>query len=152
MEEQAPFRCGGVDVLREYPKVDVPGLHVLNGLDGLPQGTHQPRELPDDQGIAAAEIRERGLQLRPVSPCAGGLFDEEPATPRAAQGLELEGRVLVKGRNPGIADRPAGLRKGSQNGPRRQLSEHFHGNKEKEPYIGDIYGNAFPKPWFRERP
>jgi hypothetical protein len=61
------------------------------------QGAAEPVELPDDQGVAGAELVQDLLEDRAVGRCAAGGLGEHPVAAGAIQGVDLQTRLLVAG-------------------------------------------------------
>jgi Tn3 transposase DDE domain len=89
-------------------------LAALGGIELLPppanppvQGARQTIELPDNDGIAVAQMIEHAVQFRPVPAAAGGRFLEQAPATRGSECLRLQGVILlVSLGDAGIAEAP----------------------------------------------
>jgi hypothetical protein len=75
VEDQLAARGGGVDLLLQAapdPTLGQPG----DGVDQVAQGAAEPVELPDDQGVAGAQLVQDLLKDRPVGRSAAGGLDD----------------------------------------------------------------------------
>src|SRR3954466_5670301 len=70
----------------------------------MPERASQAVEPPHDHGVAGAELVEHRVQRRPLCELPGRLVDEDSLATRRAEGVLLEGFVLVQGRHPRVAD------------------------------------------------
>jgi hypothetical protein len=64
MEKQPALGRTGVDVARQHLERLFLLLEFMSGLDDLFEGSRQPGEPPDHQGIAWAHVFERGFEFR----------------------------------------------------------------------------------------
>ena len=96
MEKQPPLGRAGVDIACQHLERLFLLLEVVGGLDDLFEGSRQPGEAPDHQGVARAHVFERGFEFRAVAMCARGFLDIEPFAPRLFQGVDLQLGVLVE--------------------------------------------------------
>jgi len=104
MEKQPALGRTGVDVARQHLERLFLLLEFMSGLDDLFEGSRQPGEPPDNQGIAWAHVFECGFEFRAVTMRAGGLLDVEPFAPGLFQGVDLQLGVLVESRDSRVAD------------------------------------------------
>jgi hypothetical protein len=68
------------------------------------QGPAEPVQLPDDQGVAGAELLEELLEGGPVGAGAAGGLGEDPVAAGALEGVDLEVWLLVGGGDAGVAE------------------------------------------------
>ena len=87
---------------------------LLDGLDQLLERAGEAIQLPHHQGVALAHVLERRLEGRPLALRARGLLLEHPAAAGRLQGIELQGEILLLGRDPGVADQHATSRNSSR--------------------------------------
>jgi hypothetical protein len=73
-------------------------------VEELPERPGQAVELPDHQRIVGTHVVERGVQLRTVALGATGFFGKDALAPRGVEGIELQGEVLIVGRDTSIAN------------------------------------------------
>jgi hypothetical protein len=67
------------------------------------QGAAEAVELPDDQGVARAQLVQDLGEGGPVGVCATGGLGEDPVAAGPLEGVDLELGVLVGGGDPGVA-------------------------------------------------
>jgi hypothetical protein len=70
----------------------------------MPQGTAEPVELPDDQGVARAQLIEELLEDGTVGAGAAGGLGEHAIAAGVLQGVDLELWLLVGGGDAGVAE------------------------------------------------
>ena len=75
-----------------------------DGVDQVPQGAAEPVELPDDQGVAGAQLVQELLEGGAVGAGAAGGLGEHPVAAGRGEGVDLELGVLVGGGDAGIAE------------------------------------------------
>jgi hypothetical protein len=88
-------RC--VDVLRERAQRNAPIAQHLGHLEQMPQRPPQPVELPDDEGIAGAQLSEGAIELRPRSERPALFVLEDPLAAGGLEGVELQAGGLDVG-------------------------------------------------------
>jgi hypothetical protein len=76
----------------------------LDGFDQLLHRARQAVELPHDQRVAAAREFQRVAQGWSIRNCARQLLGENPTASRFSQSIPLQGKILVNGRNPRVAE------------------------------------------------
>jgi hypothetical protein len=76
----------------------------VTGVDQVPQGAAQAVELPDDQGVAGAELIKELLEGWAVGAGTAGGLGEHPVAAAELQGVDLERWVLFDGGDAGIAE------------------------------------------------
>jgi hypothetical protein len=124
MKDQRAARRTRVEGFRQRAQPDVTAVQGFDGVEELPQRAGQAVELPDYQCIVGAHRVERRVELRPVALGATGYLGLDALAPRGVEGIELQGKILVVGRDTGIANghrhrrTPAEGRLLSQNSPR----------------------------------
>jgi hypothetical protein len=69
----------------------------------MAQGPADPVELPDDQGVAGAELVQDLLEGGPVGAGAASGLGEHPIAASTHEGVDLELWLLVGGGDPGVA-------------------------------------------------
>jgi hypothetical protein len=74
-----------------------------DGVDQVPEGAAEAVELPDDQGVAGAQLVQDLGEGGPVAAGATGRLDKHSIAAGTLQGVDLELRVLVGGGDAGIA-------------------------------------------------
>jgi hypothetical protein len=104
MEHQCAATRRGVQVFLETPEANPALREVGDHLDEMPEGPSQAIEFPDQQDITLAEMRQRLLQDGPLG--AGPTDDLLRDVPTAglAEGVQLQGEMLVARADPGRAD------------------------------------------------
>jgi len=127
IEHEHPLRRGGVHLLRQGAKADAALLQVRDDPDEMGKGAAQPVQLPDEQHIAKAEVRQTRLQAQPVIACAGRAILMQMAVIDTGEeeciALQVNGLALVSGRDPHVTDqhvRQTPKRLLSHTGPIRQ--------------------------------
>ena len=93
----------GVDHLLEAAEPDAAVGQAGDGVDQVPQGAAQAVELPDDQGVAGAQLVQDLLQGGAVGAGAAGGLGEHPVA-AGLEGVDLELGLLVGGGDAGIAE------------------------------------------------
>ena len=104
MEHQFATARRGVEVFLETLEPDATLREVADHLDEMAEGPSEAIEFPNHQDVAMTEMRQRLLQDRPFGTCPTDDFLIDLPTARLAQGIQLQGQVLVVGTDPGIAD------------------------------------------------
>jgi hypothetical protein len=107
VEDELAARGGGVDLLLQAAEPDLMLGHAGDGVEQVAQGPGEPVELPDDQGVAGAELVQDLLEDRAVGAGAAGGLGEHPVAAGAVQGVDLEVRLLVGGGDAGVAEQVA---------------------------------------------
>jgi hypothetical protein len=72
----------------------------------MPQRPPQPVELPDNEGIAGAQLGQRAIKLRPRSQRPALLVVEDPLAAGGLEGVELQAGGLDVGRDARVTDEP----------------------------------------------
>ena len=96
-EDELAAGGGGVDRLLEAAEPDPAVSQAGDGVDQVPQGPAEPVELPDDQGVAGAELVQELLEGGAVGAGAAGGLGEHPVAAGTLQGVDLEVGLLVGG-------------------------------------------------------
>jgi hypothetical protein len=111
-----------IDRLPDAAEADLLGLQGGDRLDQVLERAAQAIELPDDQGVARAEERQRLGQAGAFILDPAGDVGEDPlaAGPREAIALEVE--ALVHGGDAGVADEHADLGWGAHAGSVSELA------------------------------
>jgi hypothetical protein len=104
---KAPLRGRRVEGFGEAAKTDTSRPQFLNGFDQLLHRARQTVELPHDQRVAAASEFQRVAQGWSIRYRARHLLDENLATSSFSERVPLQGKILVNGRNPRVADQHA---------------------------------------------
>ena len=104
MEDELAAGSGGVNRLLQAPEPDPTLGQPGDGVDQMPQGAAEAVELPDDQGIAGAQLVQDLLEGGPVGAGAAGRLGEHSVAAGALQGVDLELGVLVGGGDAGVAE------------------------------------------------
>jgi len=108
MKNQLATRRRGIDGFRKRAQADMSFVQALDGFNELLQGSRQPIQLPDHERIVRPHVIQGGVELRTLPLRPGCFFGKYPAAPGRLQGIQLQSRILVPGRNPGIADKHTG--------------------------------------------
>ena len=103
MEDELATRGGGVDRLLQAAEPDATIGQAGDGVDQMPQGPTEPIQLPDDQGVAGAQLVQDLLKDWPVGAGAAGRLSEHPVAAGGLQRVDLKLGLLVGGGDPGIA-------------------------------------------------
>ena len=114
VEHQPAARGGGVDRLGQRAQADALLAHGLDGLDQLLERARQAIQLPDHQRVALAHVAECRLELGPLTLRAGGLLLVDLGAPGRGERIQLQGEILLLGRDPGVADEHVSSEKPSQ--------------------------------------
>src|SRR3954471_13090382 len=80
MEKWPPLGRSGVDIACQHLERLLLLLEFVGGFDDLLEGSRQPGESPDHQGVAGTHVFERGFEFRAVAMRAGRFLDVEPLT------------------------------------------------------------------------
>jgi len=104
MKNQPPLCGRRVEGFGQAAKPDTPDPQGFDGFDQLLHRSRQAVELPHDQRVAAAREFERVMQGRAVCNRTRHLLGENLGAPCFGQRVALQGKVLIYGRNAGIAD------------------------------------------------
>ena len=78
VEDELAARGGGVDRLLEAAEPDPAVGQAGDGVDQVPQGAAEAVELPDDQGVAGAQLVQELLEGGAVGAGAAGGLGEHP--------------------------------------------------------------------------
>ena len=78
VEDELAAGGGGVDRLLEATEPDPAVGEAGDGVDQVAQRPAQPVQLPDDQGVAGAQLVQELLEDRPVGAGAAGGLGEHP--------------------------------------------------------------------------
>jgi hypothetical protein len=70
----------------------------------MPEGSAEPVQFPDDQGVTGAELVQELLEGGPVGTGAAGDLGDHPIAAGTLQGVDLELGLLVGGGDAGIAE------------------------------------------------
>jgi hypothetical protein len=104
VEDELAAGSGRVDRLLQAPEPDPsvgePGDHV----DQVPQRPAQPIQLPDDQGVAGSQLVQDLLEDEAVAAGAASGLGEHSVAAGVVEGVDLKLRLLVGGRDAGIAE------------------------------------------------
>lgn len=105
MEDQLAAGSRRVDALLQTLEPDVTGHETPHRFHQVRERAAQTVELPDDQGVSRPTALERIGQPRPLRLGAtGGIREDAPAAGGQERVL-LKVKVLVGGRDSGIADK-----------------------------------------------
>jgi hypothetical protein len=104
VEDELAAGGGGVDRLLKAAEPDPALGQARDGVDQMAQGTAQPVQFPNDQGVARAELVQKLLEGRAVSPGAAGGLSEYPVAAGGGEGVDLEVWLLVGGGDADIAE------------------------------------------------
>jgi hypothetical protein len=104
VEDELATRGGGVDRLLQAAESDPAVGEAGDGVDQVPKGAAEAVELPDDQGVAGAQLVQDLLEGGSVGAGAAGGLGEHPVAAGSLQGVDLELGVLVGGGDAGIAE------------------------------------------------
>jgi hypothetical protein len=77
-------------VLLQAAEADATVGQPGDGVDQVAQGAAEPVELPDDQGVAGAELVQDLLEDRAVGRGAAGGLDEDPVAAGALERVDLQ--------------------------------------------------------------
>jgi hypothetical protein len=103
VEDELAAGGGGIYRLLEAAEADPTLSQAGNGVDQMAQGAAEPVELPDDQGVARAQLVQDLGEGGPVGVGATGGLGEDPVAAGPLEGVDLELGVLVGGGDTGIA-------------------------------------------------
>ena len=70
----------------------------------MPEGPAEAVQLPDDQGVAGAQLIQELLEDGTVGAGAAGRLDKDPIAAGALEGINLELGLLVGGGDAGVAE------------------------------------------------
>jgi hypothetical protein len=104
VEDELAAGGGGVDRLLQTVKPDSPLRQAGDGVDQVTQGAAEAVELPDDQGVARAELVQDPLEDGAVGAGAAGSLGEHPIAAGSTEGVDLELGVLVVGGDAGVPE------------------------------------------------
>jgi len=88
-------------------------VEVVGERQQILDGAAEPVELPDDEGVAGAQVVEGRGQAGAVGLPGGDLLLEDAEASGGVQGVELELEVLLVGGDAGEADEGSGCRGGN---------------------------------------
>jgi hypothetical protein len=80
VKDQFSSGCGGVDVLGDALEADVSVVQAGDGLDEVVEGSSEPVEPPDDQGVACPDVVEGFVQPGALCLCSACGVGEDPGT------------------------------------------------------------------------
>jgi len=93
-----------VEGFGQAAKPDASHPKVFDCLDQLLHRLRQTVKLPHDQRVAAARESEGVMQSRAIRDRTRHLLGENPLTPSLGQRVAVQGKILVDGRNPRVAN------------------------------------------------
>jgi hypothetical protein len=85
-----PTPGGGGDRFLEAAEPDPAVGRAGDGVDQVPQGAAEPIQLPDDQGIAGAQLVQDLFEGGSVGAGAAGGLGEPPVATGTLEGVDLE--------------------------------------------------------------
>jgi hypothetical protein len=91
VEEEPARRRLGVDPVRQAPEMDVAGFEGIDQIHEPFDAPPEPIQLPDDQRVAATQVRKRIIETGASQPSAAGLIREDAITAGLLKGIELQG-------------------------------------------------------------
>jgi len=115
VEDQLAARGSGVDRLLQATEPDPVLGQPGDGVDQVAQRAAQPVQLPDDQGVAGAELVQDLLEDWAVGAGAAGGLGEHPVAAGRGKGVDLQVRLLVGGGDASVAEQMAHAWGRSQN-------------------------------------
>jgi hypothetical protein len=77
VEDELPPGGGGVDLLRDALKANLPVVQLCDALNEVFEGAAEAIQFPDNQGVARPNVRNRFCQAFALGPCAGGGIGED---------------------------------------------------------------------------
>jgi hypothetical protein len=104
VEHELAAGGGGIDRLLETAEPDPTLGELGDGVDQVAQGAAEPVELPDDEGVAGAQLVQELGEDGPVGAGAAGRLDKDAVAAGGLQGVDLELWLLVSGGDAGIAE------------------------------------------------
>jgi hypothetical protein len=107
VEDELAARGGGVDGLLQAVEPDATVGQAGDGVDQVAQGPAEMVKLPDDQGVAGAELVQDLLEDGAVGGRAAGGLDKDPVAAGALQRVDLQVWLLVGGGDAGVAEQVA---------------------------------------------
>lgn len=105
MEEESARRGLGVDTVRQAPEMYVPRFKPIHKIHEALDAAPQAIELPDHQRVPSTQMGKRLVETGSSRPSTAGFFREDTLAAGLLEGIELQGQILVLGRDPGIPDR-----------------------------------------------
>jgi hypothetical protein len=96
-------RGGGVDLLLQAAEPDATLGQAGDGVDQVTQRPAKAVQLPDDQGVAGAELVQQLLEDRVVGAGAAGGLGEDPVAAGRGEGVDLQVWLLVGGGDASVA-------------------------------------------------
>jgi hypothetical protein len=103
-EHQLALRGGGVDdPVGQRLDPDPARVQSSDDVDQVAQVAAEPVDLPDDQGVAGAQVGQACVPLRPVGPGAGRGVGVDLQAALSVQSVELQPGVLVRGADPRVS-------------------------------------------------
>jgi hypothetical protein len=94
----------GVDGVGEENQAPAPPLQVGHQVEQVLERAAQPVELVNVDRIARAQLQEQLIEFDPGGQGAGGFLLVNQLAPGLGQGVELKFKVLVPGRDAGVAN------------------------------------------------
>src|SRR3954465_8188103 len=104
VKDQLATAGGGVDLLLQGPEANAARLQVPDGADKMRQGAAEPIQPPNDQGVPGTQVGERLGEAGAFRHGAGHSVGVQLLAAGCRQGVLLEGKGLIKGRDPGVAN------------------------------------------------
>jgi hypothetical protein len=104
VEDELAAGGGGVDRLLEAAEPDAAVGEPRDSVDQMPQRPAQAVELPDDQGVAGAELIKELLEGWAVGAGAAGGLGEHPVATSRGESIDLEVGLLVGGGDAGVTE------------------------------------------------
>jgi hypothetical protein len=104
VEDELAAGGGGVDRLLQAAEPDATLSQLGSGVDQVPEGATEAVELPDDQGVARAQLVQDLLEDGSVGAGTAGRLVEHPVAAGTLEGVDLELGLLVGGGDPGVAE------------------------------------------------
>jgi hypothetical protein len=104
VEDELADGGGGVDRFLEAAEPDAAVGQAGDGVDQVPQGAAEPIQLPDDQGIAGAQLVQDLGEGGSVGAGRRWRLGEHPVAAGTLEGVDPELGVLVGGGDAGVAE------------------------------------------------
>jgi len=104
MKNRPTLRGRRVEGFGQAAKTDTSQPQFLDGFDQLLHRARQAVELPHNQRVAAAGEFQRVAQGWSIRHCARQLLGKNPPASRFGERVPLQGKILVNGRNPRVAE------------------------------------------------
>ena len=104
VEDQAPLRGGGVDLLLQDDQADIAVAQLIGQREQVLEGPHGAGQPGDDEDVAGAQVGQGVVEFGAGGVLAGGGVGEDLLAPVGGQVIDLAVVVLAAGGHPRVPD------------------------------------------------